>query len=99
MVPSVGRPRLLIVDDNRDAADSLALLVGLWGYVPRVAYDGPTALALARAEPVDGVLLDLGMPRVDGFQLAADLRRQLDWTDVPLVAVTGHAESAHRARA
>jgi CheY-like chemotaxis protein len=92
-------PRLLVVDDNRDAADSLALLLGLWGYRPRVAYDAPSAIALAGAEVADGVLLDLALPGVDGFQLAADLRRRPGWADVPLVAVTGHAEDGHRRRA
>jgi DNA-binding response OmpR family regulator len=98
MVPSDGR-RLLIVDDNRDAADSLALLLDLWGYSPRVAYDATSALELARAETADGVLLDLGLPGVDGFQLATDLRRRPDWADVPLIAVTGHSEAEHRRRA
>lgn len=92
-------PRLLIVDDNRDAADSLALLFDLWGYTPRVAYDGRTALDLIRAETPDGILLDLGLPGLDGFQLAADLRRQPNGGDTPLIAVTGYATPAHRERA
>jgi CheY-like chemotaxis protein len=92
-------PRLLIVDDNRDAADSLALLLGLWGYRPEVAYDGTTALNLIRAGCPDGILLDLGLPGVDGYQLAADLRRQPDCTHTPLIAVTGYATAAHRNRA
>ena len=92
-------PRLLIVDDNRDAADSLALLLGLWGYCPQVAYDGRTALDLVRAGCPDGILLDLGLPGVDGYQLAANLRQQPDCVDTPLIAVTGYATAAHRARA
>jgi CheY-like chemotaxis protein len=92
-------PQLLIVDDNRDAADTLALLLGLWGYHPRVAYDGPSALDQIRFERPDGVLLDLGLPGVDGYQLATDLRRQPDWTSTPLIAVTGYATPAHRDRA
>lgn len=89
--------RLLVVDDNRDAADSLALLLGLWGYRPHVAYDARAALDLA--EPPDGILLDLGLPGVDGYQLAADLRRRPDWADAPLIAVTGFGGPAHRERA
>jgi CheY-like chemotaxis protein len=92
-------PRLLVVDDNRDAADSLALLLGLWGYRPQVAYDAPTAIALAGDEVADGVLLDLALPAVDGFQLAANLRQRPGWADVPLIAVTGHAAANHRLRA
>jgi CheY-like chemotaxis protein len=85
--------RLLVVDDNRDAADSLAMLLGLWGHEPRVAYDGQTALRAARAEPPDAVLLDLGMPGLDGYDLARDLR------PAALIAVTGYADTAHRERA
>ena len=92
-------PRLLIVDDNRDAADSLALLLGLWGYCPQVAYDGRSALDLIRAGCPDGILLDLGLPGVDGYQRAADLRRDPDCVDTPLIAVTGYATAAHRDRA
>jgi CheY-like chemotaxis protein len=92
-------PRLLIVDDNRDAADSLAMLLGLWGYAPQVAYDGWTALDLIRTECPDGILLDLGLPGVDGFQLAAAVRRQSECTGTPLVAVTGYGTAADRQRA
>ena len=92
-------PRLLIVDDNRDAADTLALLLGLWGYSPQVAYDGRAALDLVRAGCPDGILLDLGLPGVDGYQLAADFRRQADCVDTPIIAVTGYATAAHRDRA
>ena len=92
-------PRLLIVDDNRDAADTLALLLGLWGYHPQVAYDGVAALDLVRTGCPDGILLDLGLPGVDGYQLATDLRRYPDCVDTPIIAVTGYATAAHRARA
>lgn len=92
-------PRLLVVDDNRDAADSLALLLGLWGYRPQVAYDGPSALDLIRAECPDGVLLDLGLPGIDGFQLAAAVRERSDRTGTAVIAVTGYGTRAHRERA
>jgi two-component system, OmpR family, response regulator len=85
--------RLLVVDDNRDAADSLAMLLGLWGHRARVAYDGASALRAAGAEPPDAVLLDLGMPGLDGYDLATDLR------PAALIAVTGYADRAHRDRA
>jgi len=91
--------RLLVVDDHRDAADSLALLLGLWGHHPRVAYDGRTALQMAREDPPDAVLLDLGMPGRDGCRLADDLRRQDGWPGSPLIAVTGFGDRHHRDRA
>lgn len=106
MIPAAERaragapaPRVLIVDDNRDAADSLALLLGLWGYRSEVAYDGATARDLIRAGCPDGILLDLALPGLDGYQLAADLRQQPDCLGTPLIAVTGYATAAHRDRA
>ena len=57
---------MLVVDDNVDAADSLAMLLGLQGQEVRVAYDGQAALAAAEQEPPDVAFLDLGMPMMDG---------------------------------
>jgi CheY-like chemotaxis protein len=91
-----GMLRVLVVDDNRDAADTLAILVKRWGHAPRVAYDGATALIMAIDEPPDVVFLDIGMPEMDGFQLARQLRRQIRFTDTLLVAVTGWADQEHR---
>ncbi len=88
--------RVLVVDDNRDAADSLAMLVSIWGHDARRAYDGATALESAAADPPDVVLLDIGMPAMDGFHLAELLRRQTRLADTLLVAVTGYADVAHR---
>jgi CheY-like chemotaxis protein len=85
--------RLLVVDDNRDAADSLAMLLGLWGHQARVAYDGPAALRAAEAEPPDAVLLDLALPGRSGYHLAEDLR------PAALIAVTGYADEGHREQA
>jgi len=84
---------LLVVDDNRDAADSLAMLLGLWGHQARVAYDGPAALRAAEAEPPDAVLLDLALPGRSGYHLAEDLR------PAALIAVTGYAADEDRRRA
>jgi CheY-like chemotaxis protein len=82
-------PRVLVVDDNRDAADSLAVLLRLWGYEPAVAYDGPAALVLAAAEPPAAALLDLALPGMDGWELARRLRRLPATCRALLVAVTG----------
>ena len=59
-------PLVLVVDDSSTAADSLALALRRWGYRATVAYDGPAALALASAEPPAAMLLDLGLPGMDG---------------------------------
>jgi CheY-like chemotaxis protein len=74
-------------------------LLDLWGYAPQVAYDGRTALDLIRAECPDGILLDLGLPGVDGYQLATAVRHQPDCIGTPLVAVTGYGTAADRERA
>jgi CheY-like chemotaxis protein len=100
--PADGRPaprlRVLVAEDNHDAADSLALLVRLWGHEVRVAYDGASALTLASAYRPDVVLLDLAMPRLDGYAVARQLRERAEFRATRLVAVTGYADEAHRAR-
>lgn len=84
---SQGR-RVLVVDDNRDAADSMAQLLELLGHVTDVAYDGPSALEKARATRPDVVLCDLGLPGMSGFDVARALRAER--TDARLVALTGY---------
>src|SRR4051794_40715700 len=81
---------VLVVDDYQDAADSLALLVRQWGYQALVAYDGPSALDLARTSIPEVVLLDIGLPRMDGFEVARRLRRLPEMGQAFLVAVTGY---------
>src|SRR5262245_3781424 len=83
--------RVLVVDDTRDAADTLALLVRIWGHQPLVAYDGPTALDLARTQAPDVALLDIGLPGgMDGYEVARRIRRLPGLDKVVLVAVTGY---------
>ena len=84
--------RVLVVDDNHDAADSLALLLKCWGYAPAVAYDGPAALALAAAEPPAAALLDISLPGMDGCEVARRLRALSGTARALLVAVTGHGQ-------
>src|SRR5207247_522533 len=62
--------RILVADDNRDSADAMAMLLGLGGNDVRVAYDGEAALKLAEEFRPEVLLLDIGMPRLDGHQLA-----------------------------
>jgi CheY-like chemotaxis protein len=87
---------VLIVDDNDACADSLAMLVRLWGYQCAVAYSGATALALAAELRPDVALLDLAMRNMDGYELARRLRAIPGLAQLPLVAVTGYADDAHR---
>lgn len=93
------RLHILVVDDVADAADSTTELLGLWGYDARACYCGAAALAAARARRPDAVLLDLAMPRMDGFRFA-DLFRGLPLCGaVPVVAVSGYSGTAFYARA
>jgi CheY-like chemotaxis protein len=87
---------VLVVDDNTDAADSLGLLVRMWGHDVRVAYDGSRLLETAAAFRPDAILLDIGLPHVDGYCLARQLRQQPDLQGILLVAVTGYADAEHR---
>ena len=88
--------RVLVVDDNHDTADSMALLVNAWGHDVCVAYAGAAALEAAAAYRPDVLLLDVAMPVVDGNHVARQLRRQTRFKDTLLIAVTGYADQAHR---
>jgi CheY-like chemotaxis protein len=88
--------RVLVVDDNRDSADSLAMLLRFWGHHAWVAYDGPSALALAQAQQPDVVLLDLALPQMDGYQVAWRLREEVGLKDAMLVALTGYGQESDR---
>jgi PAS domain S-box-containing protein len=90
--------RVLVVDDNADAADTLALLLRLQGHDVRVAHDGPSALSQASAEPPDVALLDIGMPGMDGYELARRFRATAPLKGVLLVAVTGWGQEEDRRR-
>jgi CheY-like chemotaxis protein len=89
---------VLVVDDNKDAADSLSLLLRMWGYDCRVAYDGPSAWEAACTHHPDCMLLDIGLPHMDGYDVAERVRRQPGMERVKLVAVTAYADEAHRRR-
>jgi DNA-binding response OmpR family regulator len=95
-----GRPpatfRVLVVDDNRDAANSLFLLIRLWGHDVQVTYDSASAFALACSYRPHVVLLDLAMPKVNGYQLARQLRHQEGLREAVLVAVSAYVDEDHR---
>jgi CheY-like chemotaxis protein len=83
--------RILVVDDNQDTADSLALMLEALGHEARTAYDGARAIVVADEFRPDVILMDIGMPRFNGFQAAQRIRAQ-PWADrVVLIAITGWA--------
>ena len=88
---------VLVVDDNRDAATSLAQLLDLDGYRTQVAHDGHEALRMAEAKPPEIVLLDLGMPELSGFDVCRALRAR-GHREAFIVAVTGYAQEEDRRR-
>jgi CheY-like chemotaxis protein len=90
--------RILLVDDNRDAADSLGMILSGLGAEVRCAYDGPSALELIRNWKPATVLLDLGMPGMDGYEIAARIRRDPAIRGTRLVALTGWGSAADRRR-
>jgi CheY-like chemotaxis protein len=90
--------RVLVADDNRDAASSLAAVLELLGDTTRVAHDGAEALAIAEDFRPDVALLDIGMPHLDGHDLARRIRAQPWGRDVVLVALTGWGQEEDRRR-
>jgi CheY-like chemotaxis protein len=90
--------RILIVEDNLDAADTLAELLTLLGHNVRVAHDGPTALEVAVRFQPEVVLLDLGLPVMNGYEVAHKLRQFPSLNGVQLVAVTGYGQDEDRRR-
>jgi len=91
-----GSRRILIVDDNRDAAESLELLVQLWGHAVRCAYSGPSALTEAARDRPEIVLLDIGLPGMTGYEVARRLREIEGMENAMLVAVTGYGQEDDR---
>jgi signal transduction histidine kinase/ActR/RegA family two-component response regulator len=91
-------PRVLVVDDNRDAADSLSSLFALEGCDVVTAYDGYAALAAVEQRMPDLVVLDLGMPGMDGYEAARLIRQRPDGPNVLMIALTGWGQSDARRR-
>jgi two-component system CheB/CheR fusion protein len=90
--------RILIVEDSTDTAESLAMLLRLYGYDVVVARDGPIALEKARTYWPDVVLLDLGLPKMSGYEVARQMAgRRHEWKPI-LIAVTGYGRDEDRRR-
>jgi DNA-binding response OmpR family regulator len=92
------RTRVLVVDDNMDAADSLGTLLTVTGYEVRIAYDGPEAIEAADEFLPRVALLDIGLPKLSGYDIARHLRERCG-ESVLLVAITGWGQESDRARA
>ena len=95
----LGRHRILVVDDNRDAADSLGMVLREMGAEVQIAHDGPSALeAFPRFDP-SAVLLDIGMPQMDGYEVAREMRDRFPGRRTAIIALTGWGQEQDRARA
>ncbi len=92
------RLRILVVDDNRDAAESLAILMELWGHEVKRAYHGTNALELSADYRPDVIFLDIGLPGMDGYEVAAQLRASAATAGAMLIAVTGYGQEEDRRR-
>jgi two-component system CheB/CheR fusion protein len=90
--------RLLLVDDNVDTAESLAMVLRLSGHEVEVVHDGPRALEAAQARRPDAVLLDIGLPGMSGYEVARHLRQQGHGPAPRLIAMTGYGSDADRQR-
>jgi PAS domain S-box-containing protein len=89
--------RILLADDNRDAAESLAIILRLEGHEVELAHDGNSALRSYQDRKPDVALLDIGMPRTNGYEVARRIRAAPDGKDVLLIAITGWAQDADKA--
>jgi two-component system, sensor histidine kinase len=98
--PGTGLPcRIVVADDNRDAADSLAMLLQVQGYEVTVGYNGAEALQIIRAAAPQVAILDIGMPDMTGYEVAARIRAQEWGRSICLIAVTGWGQENDKARA
>jgi two-component system CheB/CheR fusion protein len=96
--PATARRRVLVVEDNRDAADTLCLLLQMLGHEVQVAYTGPDGVGRAASWLPEVVLCDIGLPGIDGFEVAQRLRRQPGTEQALLVAITGYGTEQDRRR-
>jgi two-component system CheB/CheR fusion protein len=94
--PNAERRRILVVEDNRDAADSLRMLLELMGHEVRVAHSGPEGVRAAQEWRPTIVLCDIGLPGMDGFAVAEELRTHPGTATTRLIAVTGYGHEDDR---
>jgi PAS domain S-box-containing protein len=94
-----GGQTIFVVDDNVDAAESLSLVLGAHGHRVLALYDGATTLAAAARQPPDVVVLDIGLPQMDGYEIARRLRATSGGEQIMLIALTGYGQTEDRQRA
>jgi CheY-like chemotaxis protein len=99
VVDTTPRRRILIVDDNQEGAEILAEALGELGFLTHTAFDGPSALELLGAFKPDVMLIDVGLPVMDGYELVRRLRADAGLASIRLVAVTGYGQESDRRRA
>ena len=95
--PEEVRCRVLVVDDNEDFADLMAILISRWGHEARAAYSGTQCIEVAQAFKPQLILLDIGLPGLDGFEVA----KKLTGTSLPqpiIAAISGYVDESHVAR-
>jgi CheY-like chemotaxis protein len=95
----VPKRRILIVDDNRDAANSLAMMLQMMGHETSTAFDGLEGIQTAAACRPDVVLLDIGLPKMNGYEVARQIRKQPWGKGLTLIALTGWGQDEDKRRA
>src|SRR5207253_350027 len=96
--PARKRLRILVVEDNRDAAESLRIMLRLFGHEVEVAYSGPAGVETATAWRPEVVLCDIGLPGLDGYGVARELRQNPGTATARMIAVTGYGGEEDRQR-
>src|SRR5687768_14011650 len=99
-MPSNEQPktRVLVVDDVRDSADVYAALIGRWGYETRAVYDGASCLELTKTFQPQIILLDVGLPGLDGYSVTETLRANPETAAIKIFAVSGYSNPEHLQR-
>lgn len=95
---STRKRRLLVVDDNRDAAETMSMLLQMWGHEVAFVYDGPSALETAEQWQPEVVFLDIGLPGMDGYEVAERMRALPHARGAVLIAITGYGQDDDRLR-
>lgn len=95
---SINSRRILIVEDNKDGADTLAMLLRMMGHEVSVAYSGVEGIRMAETLPLDVILLDIGLPGMNGYEVASQLRKLPGFRDTVFIAMTGYGQDEDRQR-
>jgi CheY-like chemotaxis protein len=96
--PKLREPRVLVVDNCVDSADSLCMVLRLWGFDCEASYTADQAIAAGSAYQPNVILMDIGLPGKDGYELARHFRTQSDLPRPALIALTGYGDAGHRNR-